>query len=226
MKVSVVIPVFNEEKLIARCLTALQNQTKKPFEIIVVDNNSSDKTAEIAKTFPVRIVTEKKQGIISARNTGFNAAKGDIVGRIDADTLVPPNWIEEIQKHFKQDSNLIALSGPTSFDDPNFNHLLIAENVLLRSWRLIFGHDILYGPNMALSKKAWKKVKPYVCLDDKLVHEDFDITIHLGELKMGKILFDKKFKVEVSERRWREAKSYLEYPQRYLKTIAQHKKFY
>lgn len=226
MKVSVVIPVFNEEALIKRCLTALLNQTKKPFEIIVVDNNSSDKTIEIAKTFPVKIVVEKTQGATHARNTGFDLAKGDVIARIDADTLVTNIWIEQIEKHFKEDPTLIALSGPTSFDDPMFNHLLIAETVLLRSWKLIFGHDILYGPNMAISKKAWEKVKQYVCLDDKLVHEDFDIAIHLGRLKMGKILFDKKFTVEVSERRWRKAKSYLEYPQRYLKTIAQHKKFY
>jgi glycosyltransferase involved in cell wall biosynthesis len=226
MKVSVVIPVFNEEALIARCLTALLNQTAKPFEIIVVDNNSTDLTATIAKSYGARVIQEKQQGMIYARNAGFNAAAGEIIARIDADTTVPKDWIKKINRHFIQDPNLIALSGPTFFEDAKFNHLLIVEPILIASWKLIFEHDLLYGPNYVVSKKAWEKIKNTVCLNDKLVHEDFDMAIHLGRLKMGKILFDKKFTAEVSERRWRKAKSYLEYPQRYLKTIAQHKKFY
>jgi glycosyltransferase involved in cell wall biosynthesis len=226
MKISVVIPVFNEEALIKRCLAALLNQTKKPFEIIVVDNNSTDLTATIAKSYGARVIQEKQQGMIYARNAGFSAAAGEIIARIDADTTVPKDWIEKINRHFIQDPNLIALSGPTFFEDAKFNHLLIVEPILIASWKLIFGHDLLYGPNYVVCKKAWEKIKNTVCLNDKLVHEDFDMAIHLGRLKMGKILFDKKFTVEVSERRWRKAKSYLEYPQRYLKTIAQHKKFY
>jgi len=226
MKVSVVIPVFNEEKLIVRCLTALENQTEKPFEIIVVDNNSTDKTVEIAKTFPTKIISEKKQGMIYARNAGFNYAKGDVIARIDADTVIPNTWIKEIKEHFETDPNLIALSGPTFFEDAKFNRLLIVEPALIASWKIIFGHDLLYGPNYAVGKKAWEKVKNTVCLNDKKVHEDFDMTIHLGRLKMGRIFFDKNFSVQVSERRWRETKSYWEYPLRYLKTIARHKKLF
>jgi glycosyltransferase involved in cell wall biosynthesis len=226
MKVSVVIPVFNEEQLLARCLEALQNQTEKAFEIIVVDNNSTDKTVEIARQFPVQIVSEKKQGATYARNTGFDLAKGDIIARIDADTVVPKNWIKEIIEHFTKDPNLIALSGRTFFENKKFNYLILAEPFLLKSWRIIFGCDTLYGPNTAITKKAWERVKNTVCLNDKQVHEDFDLAIHLGELKMGKIFFDKKFSVQVSERRWREAKSYFEYPYRYLKTILAHKKIF
>lgn len=226
MRVSVVIPVFNEEALIAHCLTALLNQTAKPFEIIVVDNNSTDLTATIAKSYGARVIQEKQQGMIYARNAGFSAAAGEIIARIDADTTVPKDWIEKINRHFIQDPNLIALSGPTFFEDAKFNHLLIVEPALIASWKIIFGHDLLYGPNYAVSKKAWEKVKNTICLNDKMVHEDFDMAIHLGRLKMGRIFFDKNFIVEVSERRWRETKSYFEYPLRYLKTIARHKKLF
>jgi len=58
--ISVIIPVFNEEKFLPRCLESLKNQKFKDFEIIVVDNNSTDKTAEIAKKFNVILVSEKK----------------------------------------------------------------------------------------------------------------------------------------------------------------------
>ncbi len=224
MKVSVVIPAYNEEKLIVRCLNALKKQTLKPFEIIVVDNNSSDNTAKFAREMGVKVITQKKQGTIFARDLGFNTAKGDIIARIDADTTVPKNWIEDLTKHFVQNPNLIALSGPTVFEDNKFNNLLIAEKPFLVTWRLLFGHDVLYGPNMALTKKAWDKIKNNVCLTDKEVHEDFDVAIHLGDINEGEILFDKDFKVTVSERRWRDKKSYYEYPERYLKTIVKHKK--
>ena len=60
--ISVVIPAFNEEKYLPACLEALKKQTFKNYELIVVDNNSTDKTAQIAKKFGARVVKEKKQG--------------------------------------------------------------------------------------------------------------------------------------------------------------------
>jgi glycosyltransferase involved in cell wall biosynthesis len=79
-RVSVIIPCFNEEAVLANCLEALRAQTSVPLEVIVVDNNSSDKTALIAKKFGVKVVQEKQQGLIPARNKGFSVAKGDILG--------------------------------------------------------------------------------------------------------------------------------------------------
>ncbi|PIZ98690.1 MAG: glycosyltransferase family 2 protein, partial [Candidatus Levybacteria bacterium CG_4_10_14_0_2_um_filter_35_8] len=81
MTVSVVVLAHNEEKYIKKCLDGLINQEEKPDEIIIVDNNCTDKTIDICKEYSVRIVQEKTQGIIAARNTGFNAAKYDIISR-------------------------------------------------------------------------------------------------------------------------------------------------
>lgn len=88
--VSVVIPAYNEERYLAACLTSLQKQTLKNFETIVVDNNSTDKTAEIARRFGAKVVKELKQGIIPARERGFREAKAEIIARTDADTIVAP----------------------------------------------------------------------------------------------------------------------------------------
>lgn len=100
MKVSVVIPAYNEEKFIKKALKSVTNQLVDADEIIVVNNNSSDKTVEITRSFSVRIIDEKKQGMISARNTGFDNAKYDIIARIDADVQVPPDWIQRIKRNF------------------------------------------------------------------------------------------------------------------------------
>src|SRR5579885_2506952 len=95
LRISLVIPAHNEESHLAACLDAVAAQTVRPFEVIVVDNNSSDATAEVARSYSfVRVVREPRQGLAFARDAGFDAARGELIGRIDADTLLPPNWVE------------------------------------------------------------------------------------------------------------------------------------
>lgn len=103
MKISVIIPVYNEEKYIVPCLKSLLKQEEKPDEIIVVDNNCTDKTIPLVRKYPVKIVKEKKQGIVFARNHGFNIATGDIIARIDADSTAPKNWVQTIKKNFSKE---------------------------------------------------------------------------------------------------------------------------
>lgn len=226
MKISVVIPVFNEEDYITDCLTRLFDQEVLPDEVIVVDNNSTDNTIALAKKFPVKILTEKKQGIIPTRNKGFDAAKYQVIGRIDADTLVPRNWVKEVKKRFELDSELSAFSGVTFFANEKLERILkVTGKMYYVSFRKIMGCDCLYGPNMAIRKIAWKKVKPFICMDDNLVHEDADLSIHITEHNLGKVVLDPDFLVEVSDRRWKKVGfSYFEYPYRYLKMVFSHQK--
>jgi len=227
MKVSVVVPAYNEEAYIGNCLESLTNQKVKPDEIIVVNNNSTDATVKIAKRFPVRIVNEKEQGMIQARNRGFNEAQYAIIARTDADTVVPTDWIQQIKRNFKE-KDLLALSGPAHFYDlPHVvNHSKITMETLfsyIRIFKQIMRHDCLFGPNMALRKTAWEEVKSDVCLDDKEVHEDLDLAIHLSNL--GKVRFDYNLVVESSFRRWKKLESYFEYTNRAVRSIRKHKKF-
>ncbi|KKQ24439.1 MAG: Glycosyl transferase, partial [Candidatus Roizmanbacteria bacterium GW2011_GWC2_37_13] len=111
MKVSVIIPVFNEEKYIKSCLDSLISQEEKPDEIIVIDNNSTDRTIDIVKKYPqVKVINEKKQGIAYARNAGFNAATGDILVKCDADSRFPINFIKNIKKKFSDSNSIVGLS--------------------------------------------------------------------------------------------------------------------
>lgn len=221
MKVSVIIPVYNEEEYIEECLKSVLNQTQPADEIIVIDNNSTDKTPEILKKFPqVRVINEKKQGMIPARNKGFDSAKGDIIARTDADTRVPRNWIKRIKKHF-EDKDLMALSGPAQFYGLISNVEKLPMTVYFRTFKQVLHHDCLFGPNISLRKSMWGKIKKEVCLDDHEVHEDVDLAIHIA--KYGKVLFDYKLIVSSSPRRWKKLTPYLEYPYRYLKTIQKHR---
>ncbi len=226
MKLSVVIPVFNEEKYIEKCLRTIFTQSDLPDEVIVVDNNCTDTTIAIAKTFPaVRIVKETAQGMTPARNKGFNSAKFDIIARTDADTIVAKNWIKRIKHDFEKDPLLVGVSGPGN----HFIHMspvqretyLQGEKVFFASFERLFHHHVLVGPNMAIRKSAWKKIQGQVCMEDTLVHEDVDLSIHLGQV--GKIMFDNHMQVFTSSRRWKKPSSHWEYPYRYVRTIQHHK---
>lgn len=224
MKVSVVIPAYNEEKNIGTCLDYLLSQEEKPDEIIVVDNNSNDETAQIAKKYGVRVVVEKIQGMIPARNAGFNAVKYEIIARTDADTHLPKNWIKLIKENFEKNKNLVGLSGPSNFYGP-----FISKKMQYSQWqnKAVFAfiksrikHATLYGPNMAIRKSAWEEIKNRVCLNDKLVHEDTDLAIHLGQY--GEIKIDSHIVVDTSFRRYRKPYTYFEYLRKLLNTFKKH----
>jgi glycosyltransferase involved in cell wall biosynthesis len=224
MKVSVVIPAYNEEKYLEECLQSILDQTDKPDEIIVVDNNCTDKTVEIAKKYNARVVTEAIQGMIPARNKGYDCAKYEIIARTDSDTHVPKNWIELIKENFAKDKDLLGLSGPASFYNfpisDKLQHSQWENKAIFAIIKSRIGHDTLYGPNIAIRKSAWEKVRNEVCLDDKAVHEDTDLAIHLG--RIGKIRIDPKLIVRTSFRRYRNLPNYLIYSRKMLNTFRIH----
>ncbi len=229
LRVSVVIPVYNEGEYLTTCLDSLMKQSVKADEIIIVDNNSTDDTVVIAQQYPVKIIREKKQGITSARNRGFNEARYEIIARTDADTILPPTWIKRIKKAFT-DEKLVGISGPASFYDlpaifKRTWQTKTASIKFIRSYntivKQILRHNCLFGPNLAIRKTAWNKIKNSVCMDDTKVHEDLDLAIHLSPL--GKIKFLKTLTVSTSVRRWKRPEAYIEYLYRGLKSIQRHR---
>lgn len=177
-QVSVVIPAYNEEEHLEECLIALEAQTVKPLEIIVVDNNSKDKTVEIAKRHKtVKLIKEKKQGLYFSRQTGMAAAKGDVIGKIDADTIVDEHWVEVLEETFS-DPGVFAATGPVGYHDMPFPMFTKkAEHAFLQLARLT-DYQFLMGANMAVRKTAWDKIKDELCNEPHLF-EDIDIAIHM-----------------------------------------------
>lgn len=106
---SVVIPARNAEKTIGRCIeTALAQNYKGKYEVIVVDNDSKDATAEAIKKFPVKYLFCKKKGAGAARNLGVKNAKGKTIAFLDSDRFPEKNWLEEAGKFFKKNKGNIA----------------------------------------------------------------------------------------------------------------------
>jgi len=115
-EVSVVIPAWNESKNLLPTLLCLSRQkTAKQVEFILVDNNSSDNTGELAATCGFTVITETTQGISFARQAGLTAAKGKYHLCADADTLYPPDWIDALTAPLIKHSDVTCVYNNYSF---------------------------------------------------------------------------------------------------------------
>ncbi len=193
--VSIVIPAYNEESVIRQCVTAAIYQSVPALEIIVVDNLSKDATAAIVaqlqQEYPeagIRLLSQDaEQGLIPTRNLGLDAAQGEILGRIDADSLLEPDWVEEVIKAFA-DPSVQAATGPVVYYDMPMRRFGLKADDKVRQLMLKLArhqYHFLFGSNMALRKSAWERIRGEVCRDENdEMHEDIDLSLHLAEHAM------------------------------------------
>ena len=182
LTLSVIIPTYNEEDYIGACLEAIAKQTEMPERVIIVDNNSTDKTVEIAKSYDfVEVLTEEQQGVRFARNTGFNAVKTELIGRIDADTRLADNWVTRAKELFASRVDIAAATGPCSYYDMPLKKVGLSFDKMLRRAVFMLGDmPVLYGSNMVLRRSAWNDIRDELCMSGEM-YEDYDISIHLME---------------------------------------------
>lgn len=137
-KVSVIIPVYNSENYIAKCINSLVKQTLKEIEIIIINDGSTDNSAEICNKYAltdsrIKIINKKNEGQGIARNIGINAAQGEFLGFVDSDDIVSADYYEELYKNAKKyDADTACGSFTKLF--PN-------------------GHEEIYGLGLYLNKK-------------------------------------------------------------------------
>lgn len=114
--ISIIIPAYNEEENILKTLYSLSVTTsKQALEVIVVNNNSSDLTLELAEACQVVCITELNQGITNARNAGLKIARGEYIINADADTIYPEGWIDDMVNPLINDQSVALTYGTFSF---------------------------------------------------------------------------------------------------------------
>lgn len=180
--ISVVIPAFNEEKYLGLCLRAVKNQHYRgKYEIIVVNNNSTDATENIAKSFEVRVVQEKRRGVVYAKQTGCMLARGRIIVVLDADNVPPPHWLQTIETLLR-DASLAAVTGPYLMPDhtPWWGKLQNSILYYITMTIQFLTHDSwrIWGGNIAFRKADFLKFGGY----------DVDSGFTADEIKLSRDL--------------------------------------
>ena len=194
--VSVVIPAYNEEKYICSTLSSLLESVKKTdlnFEVILIDNNSSDDTTKVAQKFNkdlnLRIIRETVQGRGAARARGFREAKGRIILSADADTLFDEDWINTLVKGLENGAGAIATSCKivdcSSLTNAMFNFMQPKLAVL---YRIFFGHYWLGGFSFSITRPLYEASGGFDSTLQTL--EDVDLSFKVSRL--GKIKFINK----------------------------------
>ena len=203
MKISFVIPAYNEEGSIAACIQALQTEIARAVveaEIIVANNNSTDKTAEIAERIGARVVLAETRGMVFARQKGFEVATGEYIAQIDADNRVGPGWIDVGLREFEKDPRIVVVSGPYRFFDlPPIKEFICYVFTGVVVWTI---HSILpsiFGGNVLVKRSALKKIGGY---NLTLISqgEDADLTNRLS--KIGRVKFTLSLITHASGRRY------------------------
>ena len=181
--ISVVIPVLNDAALLARCLDALQAGSRRPDEVVVVDNGSSDDSAAVARGRGARVVVEPRLGIAPASAAGFDAATGDLIARIDADCVPGSDWLRHVEARFAGDPDLDALTGSADFVDAGRVTAWVGRVAYL-GWYfwamgLLLGHPPVFGSNLAMRSSAWTQLRGGFHRESATVHDDLDLSFQV-----------------------------------------------
>lgn len=222
--VGVVIPARDDAVMLERCLRALREQTRCPDEIVVVDDGSLDATAAVAASFGARVVSLRGEGIPAASAAGYDAAETDVICRLDADSVPPADWIAAMVGLLEADPGLVAVSsGARAVDGPRRGRILVPR-MYLAAYRAVLtptlGHPPLFGSSLVLRSSAWRAVRDAVHRDDPFLHDDMDLSFHLG--LEGRIAFRPDVTVGMSWRSFRGFRSGLRRVHRGFHTVVTH----
>lgn len=208
MKISVLITTRNRAEILKECLKSLEEQSRSPNEVIVVDNNSSDHTKTVVNNFKslkTKYLFEKKIGISYGRNRGLKAAKGDIFAFIDDDCMAEKNWIKEIEDAFNKNDYVVGVVGRNNNMFPK-NPYATAEQCWLLYWYLkhistlskkeaLRNGELINFKNMAFRKLFFQQTRFNIRLPmGKCSEEDTEIRGRLfRKLKLKeKIIYHSK----------------------------------
>lgn len=193
--VSVVIPAYNEENYLPSCLESIRKQDYAgAYEVIVVDNASTDNTAKIARDWGAKVVYEAKRSPACARQKGAEAATGEIIAFIDADTQAPAHWLSTIVSRFVQKPDIVAVSGPYAFCDAgrftkissyvgNFINIIIDQ-----LFRKAFNKGgAIWGCNFAVRRSALLAVGGFDT-SIKFYGEEYEFSLRLKRVGKGDVV--------------------------------------
>lgn len=210
LKITFIVPAYNEELKLAKALNSIFTEiTANPeceAEVIVVNNASTDKTAEVAKSFTnVKVINEPKKGLVFARSAGARNASGELLAHIDADCELPNGWLKTVLEEFSKNKKLVALSGPQFYFDLSPFYKFLVKIFYFLAYFFYFINknvlklgSILQGGNFVVKAWAWKKMGES-SEEFNFYGEDTEACRKL--FKLGEVKFTFKLPIITSGRR-------------------------
>ena len=201
MRISIILPILNEEKFMDIALTSLQEQTMLYDELIIVDNESTDTSVAVARGYTNKIFSAPK-GKLNALQTGVAMALGDIIFTVDADCWFPPDYIERMMNHFINNSNVVLVLASVYHDGftPN-NNFLEGIKVSFLYYLLKYGP----GPARAFRREAFMQagglnlnVNQFNLITNMFEEE---VGLHQRLAQLGKVIRDTSIIVHHANRR-------------------------
>ncbi|GAB2575282.1 glycosyltransferase family 2 protein [Microlunatus antarcticus] len=196
---SVVVPAHNEADLLAATLEALAAQdVEASYEVLVVDNASTDATAAVARAHGARVVPEPRRGVCQARQTGVDAARGEIIASTDADTVPPPDWLRRLDARLSADPAVVAVAGPCRYADPPWwaavfppAFFVLVDRLHARTGRLLY----LTATNVAFRREGFPGY------DVRLTQGGDEVDLRRRLQAWGPVAWDPRNVVGTSSRR-------------------------
>lgn len=157
--ISTIVPAYNCEATVGACIESLLAQARAPDEIVVVDDASTDNTAAVVATYPVRLVRLARNGGPGvARNEGAKATSGDILAFTDSDCVAPPDWLVRLEREFDDEGIVAVTGGYAGTSAPGFLPLL--QHLVLRERQAALPDEIAstITSNFACRRRAFEAV--------------------------------------------------------------------
>jgi ABC-type multidrug transport system fused ATPase/permease subunit/glycosyltransferase involved in cell wall biosynthesis len=153
--ISVIVCAYNEERTIGECLSSLQGCDYPELEVIVVDDGSTDRTAEIATGFPFRILTLDHGGLSGARNAGIDASSSEIIAFLDADAVCHSEWLYHLALSLEEEG-VVATGGPNPpFEDVDSTERSVALSPGRPMEVLISDNRAEHVPGCNMAYESW-----------------------------------------------------------------------
>ncbi len=207
-RISAIVCAYNEADYLPGCLYSLLAQTRPLDEIVVVDNASTDRTAEVAGRFHrVRVIRESQKGLVRARHTGYRQSTGDLLWYVDADTRAPAWWIERVEERFATRPRLVAVSAACRYYDWDWlgRWLLHAYHYTVSpATQVIVQHvcrvgAVLYGGSFCVSRPALEAIGGF---DTSIEFHGEDTNLGRRLARVGRVDVSRRCYVLTSARRF------------------------
>jgi glycosyltransferase involved in cell wall biosynthesis len=190
--ISVIVPFYNAERTLGKCLSSIFGSDSEVLEVIAVDDRSTDSSLDIVRTFSCKVLRSCKKGESFARNTGIDQAQGELIVFIDADIILEKDTLTKIRRHFAGESEVDAVTGLLSKKHFNKDFFSIYKNLYMNYIFMNMPDRVtfLYGSIFVVTKEAIESFDT----SRILLTPDTELGIRLNK-KGKKIILDKDIKV-------------------------------